>query len=318
MKIFLTALILFSSISISATNWRINWQHSRIGFSIDYMGVSEVQGSFNKFDGAFTFNQHSLELSDVEVVISTKSLDTDNQKRDSHLEKKDFFHITKFPRILFKSTKTEIIDNKTMHLHGLITLLGITKPTIFKVSFKGEVSDPWDKNKKAIFFDAKTKINRKDFGMTWNKVMDTGGYILGDDVSLDLKIEAFKEGVRPAFSRFYLPTKQIKKSVKSEILKKDFEPAPAPKKKLNPVVKKKSQNEAKEISVTIVVGFVLFIILIFLAIWIQMKFTKLLEKLNFGPKITFLIPNLSIMIFLYIMAIKLAPYMGYGPHPLAR
>ncbi|OUR95321.1 hypothetical protein A9Q84_15910 [Halobacteriovorax marinus] len=282
------------------------------------MGISEVEGSFNKFDGAFDFDQKTKKLNNVELVIQTKSIDTDNQKRDAHIRKKDFFHVKKFPQITFKSTKTYYKLSSPVKLEGLMTLLGVTKPVTFKITYQGMRNDPWDTSKKAIFFKASALVNRKDFGLTWNKSMDTGGFVLGDKVTLNLKVEAFKEGVRPAFSRFYLPTKIIKKSVKAQILSQPIVEVVAPKKAVNvqKVVKQEEvENEAQSIFLNLVVGFVFFVLLIGTAIIIQIKLTKFLERKEFGYRATFIIPNLTVMIFIYIVAIQLAPYMGYGPHP---
>ena len=318
MKIF---ILLFTLISIPtiAKEWRLNWQHSRIGFNIGYMGLSTVDGTFNTYDGAFNYDKNTNELNKVEVVIQTKSIDTDNNKRDQHLKKGEFFNVTKFPQIIFTSTKTIYENDLPVKLEGLLTIKGIVRPVTLDMKIKGVVNDPWDKEKKSLFLEASTNIDRSDFGIIWNKDIDDGKLILSDKVNINLEIEAFEIGVRPAFSRFYLPTHEIKKSIKEEVIqhpsKTSTENKFIEKKKIVTSSIVKETNSTKGMIYTIVFGFIIFILMIGGAIKFQLWFSKFLEKLNFSDTLTFVIPNLIIIIVLTIIAIFSAPYMGYGTHP---
>lgn len=323
MKTILKSLILFISITsfVQAENWRVNWQHSKVSFEIPYMEVTSVAGAFTKFDGAFDFDETSKKLDNIEFVISTNSIDTNNSKRDNHIKNKDFFNVSKYPKIEFKSNKTIYKNNSPVEIIGDLKLLAVTKPVKFKLKYKGSVKDPWDNDKVAQFFEAETTINRKDFGLTWNKDLDKGGVLLGDDVSIKITIEAFQEGVRPAFSRFYLPTKDIKKSVAEDIKSitgEEVDNSSSSSKVGNTAPKVVSTPDlpsGKDMVLNIVFGFIAFVILIGGAIKLQIILTNFLEKKNFAPKWTFLIPNIIVMILIMYIATLLAPYMGYGPHP---
>jgi polyisoprenoid-binding protein YceI len=314
---YVILLLLIINIQTHAKEWRINWQHSKIGFQIGYMGLSTVDGSFNTYDGAFEYNQETNSLENIEVVIKTKSIDTDNNKRDQHLIKEDFFHTTKYPQITFKSTKVIYKDSKPVKVEGLLTIKKIKKSVILDLLIKGIVNDPWDNEKKSLFLSASTSIKRSDFNITWNKAMDNGNLILSDKVQINLEIEAFESGVRPAFSRFYLPINKIKKSVQNEVLIKQA-PSTSKKDLKKKVVTSnivKETNTTKGMVYTIIFGFILFLLMIVGAIKLQLWMTKTLENLKVNDSLTFIIPNLIIIIVLTILAIGFAPYMGYGTHP---
>jgi polyisoprenoid-binding protein YceI len=317
-QIFLTLLfgpILLLS-NVQANEWRINWQHSKIAFSIEYMAVSEVDGSFNKYDGAFNFNPATKQLSDIELVIDSSSIDTDNNKRDSHLKKQDFFHVSKYPQILYKSKDITYKDGKPIKVDGYLTIKGIKRPVSLSVAYKGIKKDPWDTKKETLFLSGKTQIKRSDFNITWNKTMDEGGLILGDLVNIKIQVEAFKSGVRPAFSRFYLPTKDIKKPVTIETSSdtKKQESTPVKKKVVTSNIVKET-NSTKGMLLNLGLGLVLFLLMIVVAIAIQVYLTKFLEKMKFNDTLTLVIPSAIIITLLIIVATKLAPFMGYGVHP---
>ncbi len=314
-------LLLFITSIAHAENWRVNWQHSKVSFEIPYMEITTVTGAFTKFDGAFDFNEATKKLENIEFVISTRSIDTNNKKRDNHIKNKDFFNVNKYPKIEFKSTKTIYKNGSPIEVIGDLKLLDVTKTVKFNLKYKGSVKDPWDDNKTAQFFEADTTINRKDFGLSWNKTLDKGGVLLGDNVSIKIIIEAFQEGVRPAFSRFFLPTKDIKKSVIDEVKKKnekieeEVEETTQITMTAPVVVSTPETPKIKDIVLNLSFGFVAFIILIGTGIKLQLVLTKYLEKKNLDPKWTFLIPNIVVMLLIMYFAIHLAPYMGYGPHP---
>ncbi|CBW26659.1 conserved hypothetical protein [Halobacteriovorax marinus SJ] len=319
MKKIISILLLLSSLSISASNWRVNWQHSKVGFQITYMGLSKVDGAFTKFDGAFDFDHQSKKLENVEFHIQTKSIDTNNTKRDNHIKNQDFFYVNKYPKITFTSKKTEYTNGVPTKLIGEMQLLNTKKDVEFKVDYKGMTNDPWDKEKKTVFFLASTQINRKDFGLTWNKELDNGGLLLGEIVDIQVTIEAFEEGVRPAFSRFFLPTEDIKEEIENKLAKVTKESdasgdeyqAPAKKE----VIDRPPLPSNLDMVLNILFGFVGFVVLIGGGIKLQIVLTNFLEKKNFSEKWTFLIPNIVVMLLIMYFATLLAPFMGYGPHP---
>ncbi len=318
--IFILISLILTSPS-NAENWRVNWQHSKVTFQIPYMGVTNVSGAFTKFDGAFSFDESTKKLSEVEFIISTESVDTNNLKRDNHIKNKDFFNVSKYSKITFNSKETIYEEGLPVAIIGDLTLLETTKEVRFKLKYKGSVKDPWDDNKIAQFFEASTKINRKDFGLLWNKKLDKGGLLLGEEVSIDITIEAFEQGVRPAFSRFFLPTANIKKSVANEI-KSNVTTVDAQKKQSDPlspkapkVVSRPDLPSGKDIALNMVFGFLAFIILIGGGIKLQIILTKFFEKKGLDPKWTFILPNIIVMGLIMFIASYLAPFMGYGPHP---
>ena len=163
--------------------------HSSVGFSIHHL-VGRVNGTFDEFSGDFEFDKKKPQSSLVEFTVKTTSIDTHNLKRDKHLRSADFFDVEKFPTMTFKSRKLIPAGKNKFKLEGDLTLHGITRPQTFLVELGGMMRDPW--NNIRVGFTATTHLNRKDFGVKWNKVLDTGGYMLGDDVQVTLQIEAIQ------------------------------------------------------------------------------------------------------------------------------
>jgi polyisoprenoid-binding protein YceI len=186
------ALLLLGATGNSfAATYKIDPSHSTVGFKVKHLGISKVPGSFAEFTGTFTFDPSKIEDSKADAVISVKSVDTSDKKRDDHLRGEDFFAADKFPNISFKTTKIEAVIGQGFKATGDLTIRGITKPVSLDVSFTGAAKDPWGKERAA--FSATTKINRKDFGLTWSKVLETGGLVVGDEVEILIEIEGVKE-----------------------------------------------------------------------------------------------------------------------------
>lgn len=205
--LLLTTILIFSN--TFAKTYEVNGQHSFVNFELDYMKVSEVKGTFDRFEGAFEWDAKASKLSEVEFQIFVKSINTRDKKRDNHLRRKDFFHVKKFPVMNFVGKEVHYKKGVPISISGDLTLKDITKTHTFKIDWKGEFPDPVDKNKKSLFFKAETNINRTDFGITWNRALDQGGWIVGDDVEVEVVIEANPTDARPAFSRFYRKTRKI-------------------------------------------------------------------------------------------------------------
>jgi polyisoprenoid-binding protein YceI len=174
-----------------AAEYDIDATHSGVYFKIKHMGISTVTGRFDTFSGAFDVDEKNLETLKASATIETASVDTDDEKRDAHLKTADFFNAEKFPQMIFVSKQVKLGGKDELSMTGDLTLLGVTKPVVLKTEFGGAIKDPWGKERAA--FTARGKINRKDFGMTWNKALDTGGLVVGDEVEIIIEIEGIKK-----------------------------------------------------------------------------------------------------------------------------
>ncbi len=191
-KILFTLLLLFGCSQVAvAGEYEIDPAHSSVGFKIRHLAISTVPGTFTAFKGTFSFDPDKIEKSSAEAEIAVTSVNTNNEKRDNHLKGEDFFDVEKFKVMKFKSKKVEKVDDDSFKVHGDLTIRGITKPVVLDVDYLGMAKDPWGSEKAG--FTATTTINRKDFGLTWNKVLETGGFVVGDDVNIRLDVEGTKK-----------------------------------------------------------------------------------------------------------------------------
>jgi len=168
--------------TLFAGTYEIDPAHSSVGFKIGHL-VSTVRGEFNRFQGTIEFDQQKIENSSVTAVIDASSIDTHIEDRDNHLRSADFFDVQKFPEITFTSKRIEgdkVIGELTMH--------GVTKEVALSYTFHGTLKDPWGKERAG--FSGETAIDRKDFGITYNKVLDQGGLLIGNEVKVEIEIEA--------------------------------------------------------------------------------------------------------------------------------
>lgn len=170
-----------------ASTWNVDSVHSNIGFTVRHL-VTKVSGSFNNFEGTLQFDNKKPESSKVNVVIRTESIFTANQQRDEHLRSADFFDTKKYPTAVFESTKVTSLGKGQFKIDGTLTLRGQTKPVSLDVEYLGTAKDLSGSNRGG--FTAKTKISRKDFGLAWNKLTETGNVVVGDDVELAMNIAA--------------------------------------------------------------------------------------------------------------------------------
>lgn len=173
-----------------AAQYQIDVVHSNVGFTIRHI-VSRVNGEFKEFDGSFSFDPAKPESSALNVKIKASSIDTKIDKRDEHLKSADFFDVEKHPEILFVSKKISKSGKNKYKVTGDLTLRGVSKPVVLDVEYLG--SSPFSMDGKTIQkagFTAHTVIQRKDFGISWNKTLDQGGLVLGDEVDININIEA--------------------------------------------------------------------------------------------------------------------------------
>lgn len=176
-----------STASAAADTFTVDAAHSNIGFQIRHF-VSRVPGRFNDFSGTIVWDKENPAASTVEITVQAKSIDTFNENRDGHLKGPDFFDVDKFPTLTFKSTSVKAVDADTLSVTGDLTAKGITKKTTIEVSLLGVMETGGGKAKAG--FETKFTINRQDFGISWNKTLDTGGAVLGDDVQIEVAFEA--------------------------------------------------------------------------------------------------------------------------------
>ena len=167
--------------------WNLDLSHSEINFAVKHMMISTVRGKFNKFSGTIDFNEADPASSSIDVSIDVASIDTKDEKRDGHLKGADFFDVEKTPQITFKATSITPIKENKFTVKGDLTLRGVTKPVTLDGTFGGTVTDPWGNEKAA--FSATGVINRTDFGITWNKNLDKGGLLVGNEVTLSIEVE---------------------------------------------------------------------------------------------------------------------------------
>lgn len=169
--------------------WAIDGSHSRVGFSVPHMVVSEVDGRFKSVTGKVVLDDADLTKSTVQIEIDANSIDTEDQKRDEHLKSPDFFDTAKNPKITFKSTSIKKAG-KAFKVTGDLTMRGVTKPVTLDVELSKEVKNPWGKLVRGV--KVKGKLNRQDFGIAWNKSLDVGGVVVGDEVTLNIQLELNK------------------------------------------------------------------------------------------------------------------------------
>jgi polyisoprenoid-binding protein YceI len=179
---------------LSSTCWAADYQidptHSSVTFKVKHLAISSVPGRFGELSGTFSFDPAKIEASKAQATLSVSSINTMDAKRDDHLKSPDFLDASKYPSITFKSNTVEKVSDTAFKAHGDLTIHGVTKPVTLDVTYGGSAKDPWGKERAA--FEAKTVINRKDFGLTWNKTIETGGLVVGDEVQITLEIEGVK------------------------------------------------------------------------------------------------------------------------------
>jgi polyisoprenoid-binding protein YceI len=174
----------------AAETYNIDGAHTSVGFSIQHMVISKVKGRFNEFSGTIQVDPKAeSKVTGASVVIKVSSIDTANTKRDEHLRSADFFDVAKYPDMTFALTKVEK-DKEGLVAHGKLTMHGVTKEISLPFKLNGPITDPWGNSRLGI--EARTTLNRKDYGLTWSKTLETGGLVVGDEVEIEILLEAVK------------------------------------------------------------------------------------------------------------------------------
>lgn len=168
-----------------ATEYEIDPAHTQVGFKAKHV-TGKVPGRFTKFSGSFTYEPKNPKAWKAEATIDAASINTDNDKRDAHLRSADFFDVEKYPAISFKSTRVAGLKGGRAKLYGELTMHGVTKPVALDLEIGGVDKDPW--GNESAGFTAVGTLNRKDFGIVWNKVLDSGGVLVGEEVQITLEV----------------------------------------------------------------------------------------------------------------------------------
>jgi len=175
----------------SAITWNIDPAHTVAEFKVRHMMISNVKGHFGKVTGSLTLDESDLTKSKAVASIDAASIETREAQRDTHLKSPDFLHVEKFPSLSFTSTRISLLQEGELAVEGDLTIRGVTRKVIFNVEGPTPpTKDPWGYTRVGI--SATTKINRKDYGLTWNAALETGGILVGDEVTITLEVEFIK------------------------------------------------------------------------------------------------------------------------------
>jgi len=175
---------------MASTTWALDPTHSEIGFKIRHLMISNVSGTFKNFKIEVKTENDDFSKASIKATIDVNSINTNNEARDGHLRNSDFFESEKYPELIFNSTKIEKVEDQTFVVHGDFTMKGITKPVKLNLEFNGIVNDPWGNERAGFLLTG--KLNRSDWGINFNNVLDSGGVALGEEVKLNSEIELVK------------------------------------------------------------------------------------------------------------------------------
>ena len=181
---------IFAAQIAAAATYQIDPVHSQVEFSVDHLVVFKVNGAFNEYQGEIEADSASKSLTSTKAEIKVASIDTREPKRDGHLLSADFFDAENHPLMTFASKRVEG-SGENITVVGDLTIRGTTKEVELKGSFRGENTDPWGNVRAG--FSASTTINRHDYGLSWNKALETGGFVVGDDVTIRLEVQGVRQ-----------------------------------------------------------------------------------------------------------------------------
>ena len=179
----------FSAPTLST--WSLDKSHSAAEFSVRHMMISNVRGHFSELAGTLQYDPQHVENSAVSVAIQAASVETRDAKRDGHLKSLDFFDAEKFPELSFHSTQWQHKNDDELLVKGDLTIRGVTREVVLTVERTPELKDPWGGTR--VGFTGRTKVNRKDFGLTWNAALEAGGVLVGDEVAITIEAEFVKQ-----------------------------------------------------------------------------------------------------------------------------
>lgn len=169
------------------SSWALDAAHARAEFAVRHLMISTVKGHFSDVQGHLHLPADDVSEARLDVEIDAASIDTGVGKRDEHLRSADFFEVERFPKLTFTSTKVERTGDDTLQVTGALTIRDVTREVVLEVTEHGTVADPWGGRRAG--YHATTKVDRKDFGLTWNQALETGGVLVGDEVKISLDAE---------------------------------------------------------------------------------------------------------------------------------
>jgi polyisoprenoid-binding protein YceI len=170
--------------------WQVDTAHTHISFVARHMMITKVRGEFTKYDVVVDYNEDNPSLSTVEAAIYTDSINTRDERRDGHLRSADFLDSAQFPAMTFKSKRVEQLANGNGRLTGDLNIRGVTREVTLDVEYTGVAQSPWGTT--SAGFCGLTKIDRKDWGLTWNQALETGGWLVGDQINIEIEVELVK------------------------------------------------------------------------------------------------------------------------------
>lgn len=171
--------------------WQIDYSHSDINFTARHMMISKVNGRFTDWSGTINFDADNPTQTTVDVTVQLASVTTRDEQRDGHLRSPDFFDVETYPEMRFKSTKVEQTGEDQGKLYGDLTIRGVTKPVVLDVEYPGLAKSPWGTI--SAGFSASTTINRKDWGLTWNQALETGGVLVAEKIKIGIELELVRQ-----------------------------------------------------------------------------------------------------------------------------
>ena len=183
----MTTAVATTAVTSPTRTFTIDLAHSEAAFQVRHL-LSKVRGHFTDFAGAIDFDEAQPEKSVVRLAIQAASVDTGVAQRDEHLRSDDFFGAQKFPALTFDSSAITRTGEDSFDVLGTLTIRGVSKTIVIPVTMLGRAKDPWGNDK--LFFEADVTINRKDFGLNWNAALETGGFLVGDEVKVSLTVQA--------------------------------------------------------------------------------------------------------------------------------
>ncbi len=181
---------------MNTERWEIDSSHSGIHFSVRHLVIAKVRGQFSRWSGTLTVPDGDFGRASLEAVIDAASIDTGVADRDAHLRSADFFEVEQYPEMTFRSTQVEPAGSDRLRVVGQLTIKGVTRDVPLEVEHHGLAKDPWGNQRAA--FTAKTSIDRKDFGLTWNQLLETGGLAVGERIDIEIEIEAVRQAATKA------------------------------------------------------------------------------------------------------------------------
>lgn len=171
--------------------WALDPTHSSVDFTIRHMMIAKVKGTFHTFTADIEADADDLSTAKISFEVDLASIDTRNADRDNHLRTGDFFEVEKYPKMTFKATNIKKTGSDTYDVTGDLTIKDVTRQETFHVTYEGSGKDPWGNERAG--FSAEGKIDRSDYGLTWNAALETGGVLVGNEVKISLEIEALKQ-----------------------------------------------------------------------------------------------------------------------------